>query len=364
MASLFTFVLLITFASCSATLWHELDGYTFDSYKKEFNRKYSSDSEHGYRKALFERRLVAIRAHNADLTQTWKAGVNDLTDRSPPEFKALRGYKMGAAKGLSSPQMFASNVDVEALPSSVDWRLQKVVTPVKNQAQCGSCWSFAAAETLESQHAIINKQLVVLSEQNILDCTPNPDECGGTGGCQGGTAELAYGYFNGTGLALESDYPYKSGGGRDFTCKNPLPAVAATVTGFVKLPSNQYAPLMQAVATIGPIAISVDASAWSSYESGVFTGCSQKNPDIDHAVQLVGYGTDATLKSNYWLVRNSWGGSWGEAGYIRISRTANEQTLCGTDVSPSDGSGCKGGPATVQVCGSCGILYDTCYPTV
>lgn len=92
--------------------------------------------------------------------------------------------------------------------------------------------------------------------------------------------------------------------------------------------------------------------------------CDQTSPDIDHAIQLVGYGTDASLKMDYWLVRNSWTGSWGEQGYIRIARTSSEQTRCGTDKSPGDGNGCKGGPAQITVCGTCGILIDSCYPTV
>lgn len=360
MLKLLVFLALCVVAA-AATKWHELEGYTFEAYKKEFSKHYESSSEEGYRKAVFERRLAEIKAHNKDETKTWKNGVNALTDRSPPELKQLRGYKKGVQVAMK-PQPFTA--PPAPLPTSVDWRTKGVVTPVKNQAQCGSCWSFAAAETLESQFAIKKNKLLVLSEQNILDCTPNPQQCGGTGGCEGGTAELVYTHFNGTGLSLESDYPYKSGGGQDYKCKSPLPPVAATVSGFVKLPTNQYLPLMQAVATIGPIAISVDASSWSMYESGVFQGCSVANPDIDHAVQLVGYGTDPKTKLNYWLVRNSWASNWGEAGYIRLVRTANEQTNCGVDKTPADGDGCKGGPKTENVCGTCGILYDTCYPTV
>jgi len=203
---------------------------------------------------------------------------------------------------------------------------------------------------------------VTLSEQQILDCTPNPQQCGGTGGCEGGTAELAYARIMELGgLTTEALYPYVSGAGRDYKCKNPIPAPAAKVQNYTKLPENEYLPLVTAVATIGPIAISVDAGAWGRYSSGVFDGCNQKNPDIDHAVVLVGYGTDPKL-GDYWLVRNSWGASWGESGYIRLKKS--ETVTCGTDLHPEDGSGCKGGPATVQVCGTCGILYDTCYPIV
>jgi len=118
---------------------------------------------------------------------------------------------------------------------------------------------------------------------------------------------------------------------------------------------------MNAVATIGPIAISVDASTWHAYSSGVYNGCNQVNPEIDHAVVLVGYGSENG--QNYWLVRNSWSASWGEAGYIKLHRGDDEQNTCGLDIKPLDGSACAGQTDPVTVCGTCGILYDTAYPT-
>ncbi len=119
---------------------------------------------------------------------------------------------------------------------------------------------------------------------------------------------------------------------------------------------------MYAVATKGPIAVSVDASTWSSYKSGIFNGCNQTNPDINHAVVLVGYGEDSGQK--YWLVRNSWSASWGEAGYIRLARFDNEDEICGSDITPQDGTACDGQTQPVKVCGTCGILYDSAYPIV
>jgi len=106
----------------------------------------------------------------------------------------------------------------------------------------------------------------------------------------------------------------------------------------------------------------VDASAWSAYESGVFGGCNMNDPDIDHVVQLVGYGEDPQL-GTYWLIKNSWTPAWGENGYIRIKR-AVDKSPCGTDTNPQDGTGCDGGPASVLVCGECGILYDVSYPNI
>lgn len=134
---------------------------------------------------------------------------------------------------------------------------------------------------------------------------------------------------------------------------------------------NNYAQLLHAVANYGPIAVSVDASSWHSYVSGIFDGCNQLNPDINHAVVLVGYGTDDKTKQDYWLVRNSWSASWGENGYIRLLRrnpsnsnnNLGEQEYCGLDVTPQDGTACADQTQPVKVCGTCGILYDSSYPT-
>jgi len=165
--------------------------------------------------------------------------------------------------------------------------------------------------------------------------------------------------IDGGGMALDSDYPYVA---RDQSCRTRVPRAAA-IPGFVKLPENNYTALLAAVATMGPVAINVAASSWSGYSSGVYT-CAQDETDINHVVQLVGYGTDSSL-GDYWLVRNSWGPNWGENGYIRIQRHSDGDMSkwCAVDTRPSDGTGCDGGPPTVNVCGSCGIWYDSSYPT-
>ena len=137
----------------------------------------------------------------------------------------------------------------------------------------------------------------------------------------------------------------------------------AKLQGYQTLPANELTPVMNALSSHGPLAINVDATAWDDYESGVFTGCDMTNPDIDHVVQLVGYGTDSSSSQDYWLVRNSWSPSWGEDGYIRLAR-ATSNPPCGVDSTPQAGTGCNGGPANVTVCGSCGVLYSVSYPEV
>jgi len=261
------------------------------------------------------------------------------------------------------PKQQFGSIEELGFPKKVDWREKGIITAVKDQGDCGSCWAFGTAEQVESYFALATGHLYDLSIQQILDCTPNPKQCGGQGGCAGGTPEIAFAQINVTGgLASEWTYPYTSHGGANEKCfYDALTPPIANVSSFVKLPTNDYIAVIAALANTGPLVISVDANGWQHYESGVFSGCNQTNPDLDHSVQLVGYGTDDTY-GGYWLVRNSWTPLWGDDGYIKINRPDNQ--TCGTDLHPLDGSGCAGGPATQEVCGSCGILFDTCYPIV
>lgn len=253
-------------------------------------------------------------------------------------------------------------VDLKSLPDSVDWRTKGIISPVKNQGGCGSCWAFSATESIESNVMQNTGKLPILSPQNMVSCTPNPDHCGGTGGCDGATEELGFTYVISKGIASEADYPYTA---RTGTCKEGKKT--ATITGFVKTIENNYTDLMVAIALVGPVSVSVAADVWGSYSSGVFQGCPKapRNVIINHGVQLVGYGTDSA-RGDYWLIRNSWGGGWGEKGYIRMAKKADDgdkSKNCAIDNRPQDGSGCDGGPPQVTVCGECGIWYDNSYPT-
>jgi len=370
-ASLF-FLLFVSFVVCvlsfKKTQWHQLENYTFDDYVREYSKSYSP-RELEMRREIFEERLRSIRLHNKDPSQTWKKGINHLSDTTPEEYGRLLGYNkaVGHAAWLvrneQKQEQPPNLIKVSDLPMSIDWRSKNVITAVKDQGQCGSCWSFGTAETVESYWALSTGQLQVLSEQQILDCTPNPNDCGGTGGCGGGTVELAFQkIIDMGGLSSEWTYPYLSWKGGNFPNCNFSPSMgAASIKGWVNVAPNQYAPVMNSLATFGPLAINVDASSWNEYETGVFTGCNMTAPDIDHVVQLVGYGTDDQL-GDYWTVRNSWTPTWGEDGYIRIRRSS--QVQCGLDTNPQDGTGCNGGPSQVSVCGDCGILFDALYPVL
>jgi len=250
-------------------------------------------------------------------------------------------------------------------PPQIDWRGAGVITAVKNQGLCGSCWAFSATESVESYTALATQQLQDLSIQQILDCTLNPNQCGGTGGCGGATYELAWQtVINQGGLASEWTYPYQSYQGNNFpSCglNATLQPPQTKLKSYIDLPSNQYDPVLQSLVQKGPLSISVDASAWGDYETGIFNGCNQSYPDIDHAVQLVGYGADKD-QNEFWVVRNSWAPTWGEDGYIRLFKSS--KVVCGDDITPSDGSGCLNGPANVTVCGTCGMLYEAAYPVI
>jgi len=364
-------LLLAIVCVCNATQWRHLDTsqqhtYTFEDFKAEFGRNYPSTQEEALRREIFEKRLASIHAHNKG-ENSWKRGINRFADLSNDEYKARLGLKglrsqdrAKSANWISQPEHLDKDIDVSLFDGlDVDWRTKGVISPPKDQGACGSCWTFATTETIESYNALKTGKLLTLSEQQILDCTPNPNHCGGTGGCGGGTVELAVDRIAQMGgLATASSYPYVSGTGRDYPCDSSKLNYAVNVSSYVDLPSNALAPVLAHVARKGPLAISVDASAWSDYESGVFDGCNNANPDLDHAVQLVGFGTDPSY-GDYWLVRNSWGPSYGEAGYIRLKRYASPP--CGIDNTPADGDGCSGGPPSIKVCGNCGILYDTTY---
>jgi len=338
-----------------AVLLAVANAWTYSEYLTAFN-KTRTGADYTTHQAIFYLNLNQIQTHNA-AGLSWKMAVNKFTDMTSEEMKAFKGYNKAGAIHQRDSMNFPSNVKLmNDLPASVDWRTKNVISPVKNQGGCGSCWAFSATESLESRVALDAGKLLTLSAQQIVSCTQNPDECGGTGGCSGATPELAFGYVQGAGITSEDNYPYEGVTG---TCPTTLPTVVAGIKGFKQVATNSYEDLMNSVAGIGPISISVDAGSWGGYGGGIFDGCDQSSPDLDHAVQLVGYGTEGG--QDYWLVRNSWGEGWGENGYIRLKRTATPR--CGMDTHPGDGSGCKGGPSEVKVCGTCGILYDNSYPT-
>jgi len=337
----------------------------FAKFMAEHEKTYSTRSEHLYRLEVFTQNLEKMNAHNK-AGHSYKMGINAFSDLTDEEFKErhLSGYK-GFAGQLPTESRAAVRSS-KALPDSVDWRDYGAVSAVKNQGMCGSCWAFATTEIIES-YAAISANLTLppnLSTQQVTSCSPNTLNCGGTGGCYGSIPQLGYTYVQLFGHVTEEDYPYKSGhsgstGSCNYDVVDTPPIVG--LTGYDTMSNDQDA-VMEHLANVGPLAVAVDASAFGRYSSGVFAGCDfNSNIGLNHAVVLVGYGTDET-HGDYWIVRNSWGSSWGEHGYIRMQRQATAQ--CGVNSTPMDGTACVGGPGNDEqtVCGQCGILFDVSWP--
>jgi cathepsin L len=341
----------------------DIPKYTFEDYIQDWGKSYPSHLDYTAHKNLFEIRKQQIILQNSDPNATWRAGFNQFTDMTDLEFKAYRGYntRMGLVTKNEAIPVETPPVS-SAIPASWDWRtVPGVLTPVKNQGQCGSCWAFSATECIESGFAIMqNTTAPILSPQDVTSCTPNPQDCGGTGGCNGATCELAYSFVASSGIYYNQQWPYT---GTTGTCNPPAGQPAVAITGYVKLISNNYTDVLNNVWQ-RPLSVVVAAGSWNLYKSGVFTCPTPGGTlDLDHGVQLVGYGTDPTA-GDYWIVRNSWGATWGEQGYIRLKRYSNgAMTWCWPDPTPQDGTGCPGGPPVVTVCGDCGIWYDCSYPT-
>lgn len=347
--------------------------YTFADYKAELGKSYEP-SEDARRAIIFAENLELVKKHNSDPRKTWFAAAHSpFADWTNTEFRALRtGTQPPERAPLGAGPVRSPYSAHKDIPSSIDWRdTTGVVTAVKDQGGCGSCWAFSAVETFESHLAITTGEAApILSEQQVVSCSPNPQQCGGSGGCDGSTQPLAFNYTMTAGLTLEADYKYM---GRTGTCDPSKVKPVAKNAGFVSLAKNNYTALVEAL-TLGPVAISVAAGSigWQLYGGGVYNGKGALGSCgfvMDHGIQLVGYGNsgDALDKMapamDYWTVRNSWGAFWGEKGFMRLQRFGEGKEPCGEDKNPGDGDACKGDTDPVEYCGLCAILSSSSYPT-
>lgn len=288
----------------------------FKRFCQTFNRNYTG--------AEWQTRFL-IYAHNKDTIDRLNAqelvagnkqapfGENEFTDVAEAEFaKMYLGYRPVPVEAgvFDEPRVSA--------PSEFSWKSKGAVTPVKNQEQCGSCWAFSVTEEVESCWHLAGNPLIELSVQQIVSCDHNDL------GCNGGDPPTAYQYImNAGGLDLSKDYPYTSGGGNNGQCHFKKSGVAAHISGFkYATQDNDEQAMQQVVATTAPLSICVDASTWQFYTGGIIT--SACGTQLDHCVQATGYGSDNGVP--YWEVRNSWGSSWGESGYLRVERNKD---LCG-----------------------------------
>merc|ERR1719155_19111 len=282
-------------------------------WKNEFGMTFNGE-EDTTREQVFNANVEFIETENAK-GNTYTLGVNQFTHLSLEEFQnQFTGAKGGSTLGSDDAHLGELEVNEERA-SDVDWSTDaSVVNPVKDQGQCGSCWAFSAVGTVESAYALAAGKLGSYAEQQLVDCSTN----GGSQGCNGGFNQYGIAYIGQTGVTSESSYPYKA---TDGTCRassvsKELPA--GTVAGYQSVGKNNEA-LMSALNS-APVSITVDAdNSWQSYRSGVLSKSCGLFGQIDHAVIAVGYDSSAdTFK-----VRNSWGSSWGEAGYVRISNSVS-----------------------------------------
>ena len=252
-------------------------------------------------------------------THGYTLGMNKYGDLTTKEFAAmLNGYKM--SQEFSSADSVFESTPNASVKDSVDWRQSGAVTAVKNQGSCGSCWAFATTGALEGQHYLKSGQLVSLSEQNLIDCSRNF-------GCNGGFTETAFDYIIANGIDTEFSYPYQGVDGG--TCMFSQSTVGATMTSYTVIAKGDVTGLTQALSSVGPIAVSMDASlkTFHLYSSGVYRDTHCSSVTLDHAVLAVGYGMNAATNAPYFLVKNSWGSDWGMEGYFMIARDSSN--MCG-----------------------------------
>lgn len=301
------------------------------AFKIEHGRQYDAPEEHG-RKKIFVENLKIIERHNylhSKGQKSFTLGINQFADMDNAEFvKLMNGYHGHVKRNRNNATTYLSpNIEM-TLPDTVDWRTKGYVTPVKDQGHCGSCWSFSSTGALEGQHFRKTGKLVSLSEQNLVDCS----ESFGNHGCEGGLMDNSFKYIKSNGgIDTEDSYPYEA---KEEKCRYNPDTSGATDSGFVDLPKGDESKLQEAVATVGPISVAIDAghTSFQLYKSGVYDepDCSSEN--LDHGVLTVGYGSQDG--QDYWLVKNSWGADkWGEKGYIKMSR--NKSNQCGIATAAS-----------------------------
>jgi cathepsin L len=353
----------------------ESEAAEYDEFRNIHRGSLPDTGDYDERRKIFAANRDEVAAHNARKL-SWTMTLNHFADYSPSELQAHLGYKRvggrwaqnqsaqrsflqtkAHAEPHASPNQIA-NLDVSSFAETIDWRGKMNFSNfVHDQGACGSCWAHAAVAAIEAYAELVTGRRMKLATQQIIDCTLNPRHCGGSGGCEGATSEMAFEHAREFGLAEASEY-----GGQGGKCPEKSPATVQ-LQSFVRLPENRALYLMQALSEKGPVVVSIAANKLFLYKGGVFSGC-DRDTVVDHAVLGVGYGVDDTSQKPYWLIKNSWGDHWGENGYMKMERFNDDNAYCGTDNKPKEGVYCDDAPATIRVCGMCGVTSDSTYPVI
>ena len=298
--------------------YYELFFHQFQKFTKKYNKKYESVNEYLARFEVFKRNMIESFTNE---NKSYQTGITKFSDLTKQEFTKIYLNLNYDAMAMANFDPYFVEIKNGA-PSSHDWRTRNIVPPVEDQGSCGSCWAFAALGNLECLYAMNKGTIKTFSKQMLVDCDTSDS------GCNGGLMEYTYTWIkkNG-GIMFDTDYPYK---GIKSTCKSDKSKYAdMTVTGYIKLGSaySTYScvdedEMKELLYEKGPLAAALNANPLQTYSSGILDVTAARCPvdGINHAVLIVGYGTDPSSGLDYWTVKNSWGKSWGESGYFRIRR--------------------------------------------
>lgn len=326
---LFGLMLLVACASAKVIVQ---DGHLQDSgwhlWKYTHGKSYPHIAAERVRYEIWQDNLRRIEEHNKG-DHSYTLGMNHFGDLTNTEFREMMNRYKKPANQTGATFLRPNGLNV---PKEMDWTKKGYVTPVKNQAQCGSCWAFSTTGSLEGQHFKKTGKLVSLSEQQLVDCSAEF----GNHGCNGGLMDYAFKYIKANGgIDTEASYPYV--GVQQKTCEFKKENIGATVTGFTDIVSGDEEGLTEAIASVGPISVAIDASHFSFqfYRDGVYDEDECSSEELDHGVLAAGYGVwlSAGFTKDYYLVKNSWGPHWGVNGYIRMSR--NKENQCGIATAAS-----------------------------
>jgi len=316
-----SFLLICCVAFASAAVVDE-----FRAFKSRFNKSYSNAVENEHRMEVFADNLEKISKHNKEAAEgkhTFTLGVNQFADLTLEEWRKTLTLNV-VKSGKPKETMKSIQIDI---PDEIDWRDQGYVTPVKDQGACGSCWSFGVTGVMEGATKRATGELVSLSEQNLVDCDTNDY------GCNGGLHPVhgAYPWIIGNGgINTEADYPYHA---RDMPCRFDDNKDTYTIKEYHETTEGDENEFTEKIATIGPINVGVDAGQYSFqfYKKGVYYEPQCSSTSLNHAMLTVGYGTESG-KPFYW-VKNSWSTSWGDNGYIKMSKNRNNNCGIATDAT-------------------------------